>query len=87
MSTGSKNTKIIFGIAVIVVVAVIAVFGIINQRGKNNEDNVVTIGAILPLTGKFADSGNSICGFLKDREKSVPVGVIFISESSAISGK
>ena len=67
MSTSSTNTKggnvklkkIVFGIVAVVAVAVSTIVGL-TGCGKSGDEGkeVVKIGAILPLTGKDAESGN-----------------------------
>jgi ABC-type branched-chain amino acid transport systems, periplasmic component len=57
----TKIKKIVFGIIVVATVTVSALVGVIwcGKSGNNGKD-VVTIGAVLPLTGKFADNGNGV---------------------------
>jgi len=56
----AKGRRIFIGIVAVAVVAVIAVFGIRNMSENVGSDDVVIIGAILPLTGKFAGAGNGV---------------------------
>ena len=55
----AKAKKTVIGIIAIAAIAVIAFFGTQN-RNRNDDANTVTIGAILPLTGKSADLGNGV---------------------------
>lgn len=54
-----KNKKSLIALGVIVVLAIVGI-GIYKNRQQTADDNVVRIGAILPLTGKYADTGKSV---------------------------
>lgn len=54
----TKNKKLLIGIGIVALLCIVAV-GIYRNR-QQNDDNVIRIGAILPLTGKYADTGNSV---------------------------
>ena len=54
----SRKAKIVVAIAAVIAVAAIAFFGVKNQMRKNTDDeNVIKIGAILPLTGSLGYEG------------------------------
>ena len=50
------NKKVVLGIIAVFVISLIGV-GIYRQMNKKTEKNVIKIGAILPLTGEFAEYG------------------------------
>ncbi len=56
----SRKTKIVVAIVAVIVIAAITFFGVKNQMRKDTDDeNVIKIGAILPLTGNLAFAGES----------------------------
>lgn len=52
--------NVLFGIIAAVVVLCVIVALVVNQRGREQNKDVIKIGAILPLTGKYADAGTSV---------------------------
>lgn len=53
------NKKVVIGVAVLIILVLIGV-GIYRQFSKKQEKEVIKIGAILPLTGKFSFYGNEV---------------------------
>jgi len=54
-----KNKKLLIIIGMVVLMGITLV-GILRNRQQEVDDNVIRIGAILPLTGRYSDNGNSV---------------------------
>ncbi len=65
-----KNKKLLIGIGIVVLIGIVLV-GIFRNRQQAVDDNVIRIGAILPLTGDFAFEGNKAAKAIMLAEKEI----------------
>ena len=54
-----KNKRLLTGLGIVVILLVIITFGINKKNKQESDENVIRIGAILPLTGNLAFFGES----------------------------
>lgn len=60
-----KNKKLLICLGIVVLLGLVAI-GIFKNRQQAADDNVIRIGAILPLTGRFGNMGNLIRAGLEE---------------------